>query len=145
MAFLTKDELSTVAPADFIKLVAGGSEDDGTIDQLITEMISLIKTNLGSYYDVDTVFSKTGEDRDPTVLMYLKDLVYYKLLKRRKPGAQLNEDEYNEAMKWLEDISSGKRRANLPTVKTDSDGDGVPDEDVKFMKLGNRRNYQNGW
>lgn len=141
--FITKEELKTVAPADFINIVAGS--DSGVVDEVITEMTSLIKTNIGTYYDANLIFSKTGDDRDPTVLMYLKDLVYYKLLKRRKPGAAINDEEYNEAMKWLEDISTGKRRANLPTIKIDSDGDGIDDKDLPFMKLGNRRNYQNGW
>lgn len=143
MAFLTIDELKSVAPADFLTILVGTEET--IVDTMIEEMIALIKTNLGAYYDMEEVFGKTELDRDGTVLMYLKDLVYYKLLKRRKPGAVLNEDEYNEAMKWLEDISTGKRRANLPTIKTDTDGDGIADKDVPFMKLGNNRKYQNGW
>lgn len=143
MAFLTIDELKSVAPADFLAILVGTEET--IVDTMIEEMIALIKTNLGAYYDMEEVFSKTELERDGTVLMYLKDLVYYKLLKRRKPGAVLNEDEYNEAMKWLEDISTGKRRTNLPTIKTDTDGDGIPDKDVPFMKLGNNRKYQNGW
>lgn len=65
--------------------------------------------------------------------------------KRRKPGASLNDEDYNEAMKWLEDVSTGKRTADLPPKKIDSDGDGVADKEVPFMKLGGRKNYQNGW
>jgi len=107
-------------------------------------MTDLIKTNIGSYYDAEKIFSKEGNDRSLTVLNYLKDLVWYKLLKRRKPQ-NLNEDEYNEAMKWLEDISSGKRKANLPPLLEDTDGDGVPDSEVPFMKLGSRRTYGNHW
>lgn len=143
MEFLTAEELRTVAPSDFIDIVVG--TDTIVVDQIITEMVGLIKTNIGSYYDADEVFGKTDGDRDATVLMYLKDLVYYKLLKRRKPGANIADEEYQEAMKWLEDISSGKRRANLPTIKTDTDGDGIPDTDVPFMKLGKNKKYQNGW
>lgn len=143
MAFLTYDELTSVAPADFLNILKGS--DEQFVDTLINEAVALIKTNIGAYYDAELVFSKTEGERDGTVLMYLKDIVYYKMLKRRKPGAALNEDEYNEAMKWLEDISSGKRRANLPTIKVDTDGDGIPDSDNPFMKLGGRKTYQNGW
>ncbi len=143
MAFLTAAELRTVAPSDFLNILVG--TDNSVIDEIIAEMTGLIKTNIGAYYDADEVFSRTYADRDPTVLMYLKDLVFYKLLKRRKPGASLNDDEYNEAMKWLEDISSGKRRANLPTIKKDTDGDGIADTDVPFMKLRSNKRYQNGW
>lgn len=143
MAFLTAEELRTVAPSDFIDILVGTQED--VINEIIAEMTGLISTNIGSYYDAAEVFAKTEGDRDATVLMYLKDLVYYKLLKRRKPGANIADEEYQEAMKWLEDISSGKRRANLPTIKTDTDGDGIPDTDVPFMKLGGNKRYQNGW
>ncbi|MFW2137115.1 phage protein Gp36 family protein [Chryseobacterium sp. TY4] len=143
MAFLTREELKSVAPKDFVDIIVGADEE--VVAEIIHEMESLIKTNLGSYYDVDLIFSKELEERDPTVMMYLKDLVYYKLMKRRKPGANINDEEYNEAMKWLEDISTGKRRANLPTIKTDTDGDGIPDTDVPFMKLGGNKRYQNGW
>lgn len=142
MAFLHKDELKTVAPSDFVEIVLGTDSD--VVEMIIAEMIDLIKTNIGSYYDAEQIFSKEGNQRSLTVLNYLKDLVWYKLLKRRKPQ-NLNEDEYNEAMKWLEDISTGKRKANLPAVMIDVDGDGAPDIENPFMKLGSRKNYGNNW
>lgn len=143
MSFLEPTELNAVAPSDFIDIVKGA--DMNIVEQIIREQISLMKTNLGVYYDVEEIFSKTGDERNETVLMYLKDLVWYKLKKRRKPGANLNDEEYNEAMKWLEEISTGKRSADLPPKLTDTDGDGVPDAEVPFMKLGSRKSYQNGW
>ena len=142
MSFLTQAELKTIAPTEFVTIVAGA---EGLVNEIIKEMISLMKTNLGTYYDVDEIFNKTGDDRNLTVLLYLKDLVWYKLKKRRKPGTSLNDEDYNEAMKWLEDVSTGKRTADLPPKKIDSDGDGVADKEVPFMKLGGRKNYQNGW
>ena len=143
MSFLTAEELKTIAPSEFVAIVAG--IEPNLIDEIINEMISLMKTNLGTYYDAEEIFNKTGDDRNLTVLLYLKDLVWYKLKKRRKPGAALNDEDYNEAMKWLEDVSTGKRTADLPPKKIDTDGDGIADKEVPFMKLGGRKNYQNGW
>lgn len=142
MAFLTKDELITEAPQSFINILVGTEEP--IVNEIINDMIDLIKTNIGSYYDTDLIFSKEGDKRPRTVLNYLKDLVFYKLQKRRKPGV-LDNSEYDEAMKWLEEISTGKRKADLPPKKIDTDGDGIPDEDVPFMKLGSRKSYTNGW
>lgn len=143
MSFFTIEELKTVAPVEFIEIVKG--TDDEVLDEIIIETISLMRTNLGPYYDMNSVFNQVGTMRDNTILMYLKDLVWYKLKKRRKPGGNLNDESYNEAMKWLEDVSSGNRLADLPPKKTDLDGDGIEDESVPFMKLGSRKTYVNGW
>ena len=142
MGFLTIHELSTEAPKSFIDILTG--TDEGDISDIIDDMIYLMKTNLGSYYDVEAIFEKEGDERSRTVLNYLKDLVFYKIQKRRKPGV-LDNSDYDEAMKWLEEVSTGKRKANLPKKKIDTDGDGEPDSEVPFMKLGSRRAYKNHW
>ncbi|BFO64112.1 phage protein Gp36 family protein [Chryseobacterium sp. KCF3-3] len=142
MAFLTKDELITEAPKSFIDILVGTEQP--MVDEVINDMIDLIKTNIGAYYDTDLIFSKQGEARSRTVLNYLKDLVFYKLQKRRKPGV-LDPSDYDEAMKWLEEVSTGKRKADLPPKKIDTDGDGIPDKNVPFMKLGSNKSYPNGW
>lgn len=142
MAFLTIQELKTEAPESFIAILTG--TEDEAIDEIIADMIDLMKTNLGSYYDVETIFSKEAGERSRTVLNYLKDLVFYKIQKRRKPGV-LDNSEYDEAMKWLEEVSTGKRKADLPPKMIDIDGDGIPDEELPFMKLGSRRTYKNHW
>jgi phage gp36-like protein len=142
MSFFSIEEMRTVAPLEFVEIVKG--EDDQVLTDIIDETVSLISTNIGSYYDVATIFAAAGGDRNKTILMYLKDIVWYKLKKRRKPGANLTDEDYNEAMKWLEEVSTGKRRADLPPKQEDLDGDGIS-EDVPFMKLGGNKSYQNGW
>ncbi|HAO08194.1 MAG TPA: DUF1320 domain-containing protein [Chryseobacterium sp.] len=142
MPFLTIPELGTEAPESFINILKGTEESK--INELIQDQISVMKTNLGSYHDVDQIFSQTGEARDRTVLNYLKDLVYYKMRKRRTSG-EIDASDYDEAMKWLEEVSTGKRKADLPPKKKDTNGDGIPDTEVPFLKLGGRKNYQNGW
>lgn len=142
MPFLTIQELTTEAPESFINILKG--TEDEAINEIIADMIDLMKTNLGSYYDINAIFSAEGANRSRTVLNYLKDLVFYKIQKRRKPGV-LDGSDYDEAMKWLEEVSTGKRKADLPTKKVDTDGDGIPDTEVPFMKLGGRKTYTNGW
>lgn len=141
MAFLTIEELVSEAPKSFLDILIGTEET--VVNEIIADMSDLISTNIGSYYDAKKIFEQEGENRSRTVLMYLKQLVYFQLLKRRKPDA--NTADYDEAMKWLEDISSGKRKANLPLLLIDSDLDGEIDDPVPFMKIGSRRNYPNGW
>ncbi|WP_027380273.1 hypothetical protein [Chryseobacterium daeguense] len=142
MPFLTINELTTKAPKSFIDILVGTEEQ--AITEVIDEVIDIFITNLGPYYDTDEIFGQTGDKRSKTVLKYVKDIIYYMVQKRRKPGA-LDRSDYDEAMKWLEEISTGKRKANLPPKKIDTDGDGVPDKEVPFMKLGSNKSYKNGW
>jgi hypothetical protein len=81
MSFLTAEELKTIAPSEFVAIVAG--IEPNLIEEIINEMISLMKTNLGTYYDAEEIFNKTGDDRNLTVLLYLKDLVWYKWQRKR--------------------------------------------------------------
>lgn len=143
MPFLTKEDLKTVVTIDLINLIT--NNDDDTVDQIIKEDISTMKTYLGSYYDMDEVFSKTGNDRNLTVVKYLKAIIAHDLPKRRKKPVSKDADvDYAEAMNWLEKIASGEWKADLPRKKKDLDGDGIPDE-VPFMKLGSRKSYRNNW
>ena len=141
MAFLTKEELPTVAPFDFVDILKG--TDSNVVENIIQESIDVFKTYLGSYYDTEKIFLMQGENRNGLLLKNLKKLVLYELKERRKPGG--DKDDYNEVMKWLEEIASGKMKADLPLKMEDKDGDGQPDEPVPFMKLGSRKTYRNHW
>jgi len=139
--FLTKEELHTVAPLDFVNILQG--TDETVINDIIAESISVFCTYLGSYYDVKTIFSAKGGDRNKTILKHLKKLVLFELKERRKPHG--DDKDYQEVMKWLEDIASGKMKADLPAKMEDKDGDGTPDDPVPFMKLKSRKTYRNHW
>ena len=141
MAFLTKEELHSVATLDFVDILKG--TDSNVVENIIQESIDVFKTYLGSYYDTEKIFLMQGENRNGLLLKNLKKLVLYEHKERRKPGG--DKDDYNEVMKWLEEIASGKMKADLPLKMEDKDGDGQPDEPVPFMKLGSRKTYRNHW
>ena len=120
MAFLVKDELKTVSTLEIIDIIT--NSDDEIINMIIEECIDVMKTYLGSYYDMDEVFAKTGDDRNKTLLKYLKALVIYEIPKRR--GKQVPRDQaedFNEAMRWLEKVAAGEWRANLPPKKVENE------------------------
>ncbi len=141
MPFLTIAELHTIRTADFIAILKG--TDETVIDEIIDENISVFKTFLGSYYDMNAVFTAVDNTRNKTVLKYLKKLIVFELMERRKPGG--DDKDYQEVMKWLEDISSGKLSVDLPPKLIDLDGDGIEDDPTPFMKLGGRKSYGNHW
>lgn len=142
MPFLIKDELKTVATTEIINLIT--NNDDDIVKDIIDECIDVMITYLGSYYDMKKVFEQEGDDRNKTLLKYLKALVIYEIPKRR--GKQVPRDQaedYNEAMRWLEKVAAGEWKANLPP-KVEENEDGTTSE-VGFFKLKSNKTYKNHW
>lgn len=142
MPFLIKDELKTVSTIEIINIIT--NSDDEIVDEIIAECIDVMTTYLGSYYDMDLSFSKEGDERNKTLLKYLKALVIYEIPKRR--GKQVPRDQaedYNEAMRWLEKVAAGEWKANLPPKKEETEDGSL--QDVGFFKLKSNKTYRNHW
>ncbi|MDB0601086.1 DUF1320 family protein [Tenacibaculum maritimum] len=135
--FLTKDELKTTGVPEVINKVTNG--DDTIITDVIAETIDEMKGYLGVYYDAKAIFEATLENRNKTVLKYLKKIVVYELYKRKE---NLLDDDtissYEDAMEWLKNIAKGVLSANLPVKPKDQgsnpNGDG-------FIKFGSNLKY----
>lgn len=84
--------------------------------------IATIKDALHPYYDVDTIFSLTGNDRHSQVMRWVLNLVMYYIYERipDKLVPQRVKDNYNDTTYLLFDIADGKKSVMLPT-KTDED------------------------
>lgn len=137
--FLTKDELKTTGVPEVIEKVTNG--DDTIITEVIAETIDEMKGYLGVYYDAIAIFNATENDRNKTVLKYLKKIVVYELYKRKEN--LLDNDtisSYDEAMDWLKSIAKGILAAELPVPSntTDNSGDG-------FIKFGSNSKYPTGY
>lgn len=144
MAFLTEPELKTVATAEIINIIT--QNKDEIVTTIIEESISLMSSYLFKYYDTAAIFSKTAEDRSKVVIKYLKDIVIHEVYVRRT--RQMNEvakNRYDEAMLWLEKVGKGEIEPDLPRKLIDTNGDGEPDTERPFLKLGSRKNYKNYW
>lgn len=144
MAFLVKEELRTVAPVEIVNLIT--NNNDTTVNDVILETIDLMSGYLYEYYDTEAIFSATDTARNLTVLKHLKAIVIYEVMKiRRAPISDEQVAAKDEAMNWLERVSENKIKPPLPRRQIDTDGDGVPDQEVKIMKLGGRKSYKNHW
>ena len=69
MPFLTKEELSSAFPATFIDALSDA--DKTVVDTLIRENVSLMKEYLRGY-DTEAAFAAQREERNDTLLHYLK-------------------------------------------------------------------------
>jgi hypothetical protein len=142
--FLEKTELQTVGVDEIINKIV--NSDDKIVTDIIEEDIDLASGYLFQYYDVEAIFNATGDDRNKTLLRHLKGLVIFDIYTRRNKAInEVTKLRYDEAMLWLEKVSTGKLKPDLPPKKIDTNGDGNPDSPATFLKLGSRKNYQNGW
>lgn len=107
MAFLTKEELKTVAQIGLIDLLT--NLDDTIVEEIIDESIAKISGFLSRFYDVPAIFNAVGDERHKAVIKRLKDIVIYEIYERhtREPNA-VAARRYAEAIDWLERINTGE-------------------------------------
>lgn len=138
LTFLSPNELKTNKLKEVIDLIVGC--DKSIIKDTIQENISVMRDGLRNHYDVAAIFNATGEERSLTVLKHLKSLVVYDLfgIRSHEPPPYV-ERHYNEAMRWLERVETGKSNPDLP-VPQDEEGN----QDM-FLSTGTRPKYPSGW
>lgn len=121
MAFITKEELNTVGQIKLIDKII--NETDTIAEVIIDESISIMKSYLSRFYDVEAIFSKTGEERNKTILKRLKDIVIYEIYNRNPTNLTESVDKkYNEAMDWLEKLNTGEHGdKTLPSIPKDEE------------------------
>ncbi len=140
--FLEKAELKTVATDEIINKII--NNDDSIVEEIILESIDVVSTYLYQYFDTESIFAKTGNERNRTILKHLKGIVIYEIYTRRtKTMNEVAKSRYDEALLWLEKVSEGKIKPPLPMRALDTDGDGTPDTPTTFLKLGSNKKYQN--
>ncbi|MRX40392.1 DUF1320 domain-containing protein [Flavobacterium sp. LC2016-23] len=142
--FLEQNELKTVGVDDIINKII--NNDTTIVTDIIKENIDLMSSYLFQYYDTESIFNATGNQRSLTLLKHLKGLVIHDIyIRRTKDVNEAAKVRADEALLWLEKVSSGKIKPQLPIRTEDTDGDGNPDKPTTFLKLGSRKNYPNGW
>jgi hypothetical protein len=116
MAFLTEAELKTKSHIEIIEAITEG--DDTIVPIMISECISHMKGYLSARYDVDTIFTSEGTDRDDVILKMLKNLVIYEIYASHNPQmmTKIVEDNHKLALEWLKMVQSQKINPDLPAV-----------------------------
>lgn len=104
---LTIDDLKTHLYTEVIETI---SRDD---ESLVQEAIDAAEYEAIGYlerYDTEDLFSKEDDNRDKTLLMYLKDMAVWNLLAVSNPDTDLDfrEKRYKTALNWLTKIQGGK-------------------------------------
>ncbi|MBL6448566.1 DUF1320 family protein [Fulvivirga sp. 29W222] len=112
--FIETNDYSDHVQADILDKVI--NSDSSTRIQAEVKIQSLIESYLSVRYDVKNIFNKSGSARNPTVVMYMIDMVVYRVFSRLSPGQipQHINDKYSDALLWLKMVSAGKLEPDLP-------------------------------
>jgi phage gp36-like protein len=107
MKYIDKDFLIAHAQERFID--ESSQNEDAIIDQIEITQIAIIKTYIGSRYNVAVLFDAATPIENEVLKEILAKLVLYKLIRRnaaRKVPSDYKE-QYDEAMKTLKEVSIG--------------------------------------
>lgn len=74
-------------------------------DRAVAEM----RSYLNKTYDCDAIFSATGSDRHPLVLMFAIDIAVYHIFCQHNPYkmSKVRQDRYDRAVEWLKGVMDG--------------------------------------
>lgn len=74
-------------------------------DRAVAEM----RSYLSKTYDCDAIFSATGSDRHPLILMFAIDIAIYHIFCQHNPYkmSKVRQDRYDRAVEWLKGVMNG--------------------------------------
>lgn len=116
--FLELDDFNTILYEEIIEIVS--REDETLIDAAIDAAISEAKGYMTDL-DIGEIFDATGTDRNPLLLIFLKDIAAYHFLSIGNPAAdiELRKARYERAVKWLEGVQKGSIVPDLPRKESE--------------------------
>lgn len=108
------------------------------------EAVSEISAYLRPAYDCDAIFSASGDDRSPLIVMYACDIALYHMAAAlpQKLGSEIRAIRYDRAVKWLEGVQAGKILPDLPRAFS---SDGSEDSPAQPLIFSSDRKLRNNW
>lgn len=136
--FLEIEELNTIA-AEY-KLQEIADYDDTILTACIRAAISRVRSYLSGRYDVEAIFSATGEERNADLLEICKNTALWFLIRRNNMDILYNrvKETFDRDMAYLKDIASGAVPIGLPLRETD----GKP---IGAIRSGSNRKFSHSW
>ena len=125
MNYLTKDDLIT---STFERFIDESSDDhDDILEKVETQNIELIKSYIGTRYNVLEIFSVAAPIRNTILVRILIKLVMFDIIRRnaaRKVPTDYKE-EYDKAIELLEKIATGRIKLDGLPGPVDENGNPV--------------------
>ena len=136
--FIEITELNTVA-AEY-KLEEITDYDDSIAQQCILAAVKRVRRMLSGRYDVDSIFTAKGEERDAELLEICKNIALWFLVRRCNVDILYNrvKDTYDRDMEYLEELKNGDIPSDLPLREVDGQPVGV-------FRSGSNRKFTHSW
>jgi len=118
--FISKDDYKYQIRTERLDqiLEATDEDEDALLEEAEDEAIAVIRDYLISKYDVDLIFSSSGDSRPKNVLRWAKTLVIYYIYERI-PDEMVPErvvKNYDDTLETLENIARGDMNVDLPKL-----------------------------
>ncbi len=112
--FLSDEDYAVVIGDDALKVVSRASAEIRRNAEL--EAMEEMSGYLRPAFDCDAIFSASGTDRNPLVVMRAVDIALYHLVASlpQTMGIEIRKERYERAIEWLEGIQAGKIIPDLP-------------------------------
>lgn len=136
--FIEIAELNTVA-AEY-KLEEITDYDDSIAQQCILAAVKRVRRMLSGRYDVDSIFTAKGEERDAELLEICKNIALWFLVRRCNVDILYNrvKETYDRDMEYLEELKNG----DIPSDPPLREVDGQP---VGVFRSGSNRKFTHSW
>lgn len=125
MIYLTKDDLISASFERFID--ESSNDNEAVIDIVEAQNIELVKSYLGTRYNVALIFNAESPVLNPILKRILIKLVLFDVIRRnaaRKVPTDIK-DEYDKAVVDLEKISTGRLKIDGIPLAVDDNGNVV--------------------
>lgn len=119
--FITEEDYKVVIGEPALKVLS--QTDPANRQCAEEEAVEEMSGYLRPQYDCARIFSRTGAERNSQLVMYACDIALYHMSASapRGMGSDIRKERYDRAVKWLEQVQSGKIQPDLPAAK-DEDG-----------------------
>lgn len=119
--YLTSGEMKTHLYAENISVIQRDDETilTAAIQGAIVEAKGYLKA-----YDTERVFNAEGDERNPLLLIFVKDIATWHFLVLCNAGSELSlrKDRYDRAIAWLRGVQKGDINPDLPELADGSGG-----------------------
>lgn len=141
MAFLTATEINSHLYGEVVQEIERSPTVTAQLDFAINAAIEEARGYLTAY-DTTAIFAAEGDNRNPILLLYVKDIAVWHYIQLSNPNVEmdLRLKRYERATEWLSEVQRGKNNPNLPYPTVDP-----PNEPNNYIKWGSNTKRNNNF